>query len=393
MSVIPDVSRRAAGLFLLAALAADAAAGCGRAHEAHAQGGPPAPAKVTAARPVVAPVAEYSEHAGRAEAPASVEVRSRASGQLERAAFREGDLVQKGDLLFVVDPRPYRAALARARAEHEGAKADHALAQKEAARAEELFKTTAIAERELDARGAALAQLSARRDAAAAAVSATELDLEYARVRSPIAGRIGRVLVTPGNLVGPATPSPLATVVSVDPLYVYVDVDEARALELRRAGGAVAARVGFPGEAGHPHEARVDFLDNRVDPATGTLKVRAVVANPDGELSPGLFARVRLTAGGAREAVLVSDRAVATDQDRRFVWVVGPGERAQYRAVKLGPLEGGLRVVREGLGADDRVVVRGLQRLRPGAGVAAELVAMGEADGAPGAGGAGGAAP
>ncbi|HEU4538303.1 MAG TPA: efflux RND transporter periplasmic adaptor subunit, partial [Polyangiaceae bacterium] len=348
------------------------------------------------------PVAEFSEHTGRAEAPGAVEIRARAAGHLERAAFREGELVKKGDLLFVVDPRPYRAALARARADLEAARADHALAEKNAARADALYQSNAIAARERDELGGALAQLSARRAAAAAAVSAAELDLDYALVRSPIDGRIGRVLVTPGNLVGPGTASPLATVVSVDPLYVYVDVDEARALGLRAGGGAAAARIGFPGEAGYPHEARVDFLDNRVDPATGTLKVRAVVPNPDGRLSPGLFARVRLTQGAPRDAVLVADRAVATDQDRRFVWVVGPGERAQYRGVKLGHLEGGLRVVREGLAASDRVVVRGLQRLRPGVEVAAELVAMGEVDGAPGGGdrpaggpaaGAGGAAP
>lgn len=395
MSVIPDISRRTAGLFLLAALAADATAGCGRSQEAFAQSGPPAPTKtkVTAARPLVAPLAEFSEHTGRTEAPEAVEIRPRASGHLERAAFHEGDLVKKGDLLFVVDPRPYRTALARARAELEGARADHALAQKEAARAEELFKTTAIAERERDARVAALAQIAARREGASAAVATAELDLDYAHIRSPIGGRIGRVLVTPGNLVGPGTPSPLATVVSVDPLYVYVDVDETRALELRRAAGAIVARVGFPGEEGHPHEARVDFLDNRVDPATGTLKVRAVVPNPDGRLAHGLFARVRLAAGAAHDAVLVEDRAVATDQDRRFVWVVGPDDRAQYRAVKLGPLEGALRVVREGLAADDRVVVRGLQRLRPGVEVAAELVAMGGPDGAPKPGGSPDAAP
>lgn len=387
MTAIPDVSRRAVGLLFLAALVVDVAAGCDPGREALAQGGPPAAAKVTVAHPVVAPVAEFSEHTGRAEAPATVEIRSRASGYLERVAFHEGDLVKKGDLLFVVDPRPYRASLARARAELEGARVEHELARKEAVRADELFKSTAIAEHERDARGAAVAQLSARREAAAAAVSGAELDLDYAHIRSPIGGRIGRVLVTPGNLIGPGTSSPLATVVSVDPLYVYVDVDEARALSLGR-GGAVVARVGFPGEAGYPHEAPVDFLDNRVDPATGTLKVRAVVPNPDGRLTHGLFARVRLAEGAAHDAVLVADRAIATDQDRRFVWTIGADGRAQYRAVKLGPLEGGLRVVREGLTDADRVVVRGLQRLRPGVQVDAELVAMGDVDSRPGANGA-----
>ena len=185
----------------------------------------------------------------------------------------------------------------------------------------------------------------------------------------------GRILITAGNIVGPGTASPLATVVSVDPLYVYIDVSEVEGLRLRGAGGGVA-RVGFPGEDGYPHEVPIDFIDNRVDPATGTLKVRAVVRNPDGRLSHGLFARVRLTDGAAREVLLVADRAIATDQDRRFVWVVGADGRARYHAVKLGPLEDGLRVVREGLSPSDRVVVRGLQRVRPGVEVTPELIAM-----------------
>jgi len=237
------------------------------------------------------------------------------------------------------------------------------------------LKTNVIPQRDYDAQSAAVDQLAARRAAAAAAVSSAELDLDYAYVRSPIAGRIGRILITAGNIVGPSTASPLATVVSVDPLYVYIDVSEVEGLRLRGAGGGVA-RVGFPGEDGYPHEVPIDFIDNRVDPATGTLKVRAVVRNPDGRLSHGLFARVRLTDGAAREVLLVADRAIATDQDRRFVWVVGADGRARYHAVKLGPLEDGLRVVREGLSPSDRVVVRGLQRVRPGVEVTPELIAM-----------------
>jgi RND family efflux transporter MFP subunit len=377
MNVVREHSHSAvAGFFI--ALVLEGAGGCGRRAEAVVPTGQPHP-QVTVAEPVVASVAEFSEHTGRTEAPGTVEIRARASGYLLRAAFHEGDVVKKGDLLFLIDPRPYQAVLARAKADLLSARADYELAKKNAARAEQLFKTDAIPERDLDAQRAAVDRLAAHLAAAEAAVSSAALDLDYAYVRSPIAGRIGRMLITPGNIVAPGTPTPLATVVSIDPLYVYIDVDETHGLRLRGAARGLA-RVGFPGEEGYPHEARIDFIDNRVDPATGTLKVRAVVRNPDGRLSHGLFARVRLTDGVANDVLLISDRAIATDQDRRFVWVVGADGKAKYHAVKLGPLESGLRVVREGLSPSDRVVVRGLQRIRPGAEVTAELISMNAVD-------------
>ncbi len=335
-------------------------------------------AQVTVAQVTAAQVTEFSEHTGHTEAPSTVEIRARASGYLSRAAFREGDLVKKGQLLFEVDAKPYQAALTRAKAELASARVDTELARKNAARGEQLFKANVISEQEWDTRDAAFHQLSARADVASAALNSAELDLDYATVRSPINGRIGRMLVTPGNLVGPSMASPLATVVSVDPLYVYVDVDETRAMRLPRSGRAVA-RVGFAGEEGYPHEANLDFLDNRVDPQTGMLKVRAVLQNPDGRWVHGLFARVQLPEETAHEALLIADLAVATDQDRRFVWVVGSSGKVEHREVKLGPLNGGLRVVREGLTAVDRVIVRGLQRVRPGAEVAAQVITMDEA--------------
>jgi RND family efflux transporter MFP subunit len=354
-------------------------AGCSKhlENEAHAS---PADARtpVTVAQVTSASVTEFSEHTGHTESPSTVEIRARANGFLTRAAFREGDLVKKGQLLFEVDAKPYQAALAQATAELESARVDTELARKNAARGEQLFKANVIAEQEWDTRNAAFHQLSARADVASAAVNSAELDLDYATVRSPIDGRIGRFLVTPGNLVGPTMATPLATVVSVDPLYVYVDVDETRALRLSRTDGAVA-RVGFAGEDGYPHEARIDFLDNRVDPQTGMLKVRAVLKNPDGKWVHGLFARVQLPEEAAHDALLIADLAVATDQDRRFVWVVDANGKVEHREVKLGPLNGGLRVVREGLSASDRVIVRGLQRVRPGAQVAAEMITMDEA--------------
>lgn len=373
-----ETARRAAWVAL--GISSLLAVGCGKPLEGEAHGSP-APdtrAHVTVAQAVAASVTERSEHTGHTEAPSTVEIRARATGYLTRATFHEGELVKKGQLLFEIDARPYQAALNRARAELESAKVDNELARKNAARGEQLFKSSVISEQEWDTRNAQFNQLSARANVASAAVSSAELDLDYSLVRSPIDGRIGRRLVTPGNLVGPTLPTPLATVVSVDPLYVYVDVDEQRALRLSRTPGAVA-RVGFAGEDGYPHEASLDFLDNRVDPQTGMLKVRAVLKNPDGRWLHGLFTRVQLPEDEARPLLLIADAAVATDQDRRFVWVVDAKGNAEHREVKLGPIQDGMRVVREGLKPEDRIVVRGLQRVREGVPLAVETVTMNEA--------------
>lgn len=351
------------------------ASACVQPSQGHAADGPPRP-KVTVAAPVATAVTEWSDHTGRAEAVETVAVRARASGYLTKAAFREGDLVRKGELLFVIDERPYRAALRRARAELESLRADRELAQRNAQRSAQLLAAHTIAERDYDREKSLVSTLDARAEVAAAAVAQAELDLDYAFVRSPITGRIGRLLVTAGNLVGPSTPTPLATIVSVDPLHVYIEVDEARALRLAREAD-VRVNIGFAGEAGHPHEAMLDFFDNRVDPTTGTLKVRAVIRNTDGLLKDGLFARVRLPEGApSQPALLIADQAVATDQNRRFVWVVADDGKVAYRPVTLGPLEKGLRVVRDGLSANDKIVVRGLQRIRPGAAVEFDTVPM-----------------
>jgi RND family efflux transporter MFP subunit len=359
--------------------AALASAGCARhlENEAHAGVADSRP-QVTVARVTQSSVTEFSEHTGHTEAPNTVEIRARATGFLNHVGFHEGALVKKGDPLFEIDPRPYQAALRRTKAELESALVDDELARRNAARGERLFKDNAISTQESETLSATFRQLTARAEVASAAVASAQLDLEYASVRSPIDGRIGRILVTPGNLVGPELPTPLATVVSVNPLYVYIDVEETRALRLSRTAGAVA-RVGFAGEDGHPHEARIDFLDNRVDPQTGMLKVRAVLQNPDGRWVHGLFARVELPENDAHEAVMIADVAVATDQDRRFVWVVGSDGKVEHRQVKLGPLNGGLREVKEGLTGADRVIVRGLQRVGPGAMVAAEEISMSDA--------------
>jgi RND family efflux transporter MFP subunit len=365
---------------LLGALALDVAtSACGDGAEnalegkAHAGGATSAP-KVTVATPLSQSIREWREYTGRAEAIGSVEIRARVSGYLQRVAFKEGDLVKKGDLLFVVDGRPFQATQARAQAELEGARAEAALATLDAERNEKLWAGHAITDRERDVQRTQVAQRGAQAKRAEAVVHEAALDVEYANIKAPIDGRIGRTQVTPGNLVGPSLPTPLTTLVSVNPLHVYVDVVEADAMHL--AESPRAAAVGFAGEEGYPHEAVLDFVDNHVDPATGTVKVRAVIPNVDGHLTPGLFARLRIGAQDAKETVLVTDSAFGTDQSHKFAYVIDAAGKAQYRDVELGGIHEGMRVVRSGLTAEDRVVVRGLQRVRPGAQVDAELAPM-----------------
>lgn len=313
---------------------------------------------VTVAQPKLETVTEWGEHTGRTEAVDRVELRARVGGYLQRVAFKEGDLVKKGSVLFVIDQRPYDAAFARATAELEQARAQAELAKLDAGRADALLRANAIPQREADAQRSNYVQLSARAKMAEAAKLEASLNREYATVRAPVSGRIGRMLVTPGNLVSAS--SPLANLVSINPLHVYVDVEEFAAHGLR---AGVAATVNVDGA---DHTAVVDFIDNRVDPTTGTVKVRAVITNPDGRLLPGAFARVKLPHEGAHQAVLISDGAIGTDQDRKFVYVVNAENKAAYRAVKLGAMHDGLREIREGLAANDRVVVRGIQHVHPG---------------------------
>ena len=349
--------------------------------EAHATASPSAPG-VSVARPVVARATEWDEFTGHSAAVETVEIRARVGGHLQKVGFTHGALVKKGDVLFVLDARPYQAELARASGELARAAATTDLAQREAKRAQVLFDSHTIAEREFDTQSNALLQVNAASRIASASLTAAQLNIEYATLRAPISGRIGRALVTPGNLVAPGGP-PMATIVSVDPIHVYVDVDEAHALRYRSqlgAGAKLAAHVGFADEDGYPHEGAIDFIDTQVDEATGTAKARAVIANPDGRLSPGLFARMRLPAGAEHDALLVTDRAIGTDQSRKFVYVVGPDGTVSPRTVKLGPLHDGLRVVRDGVRDGDRVVVNGLQRVRPGAAVNAKDVPMKESD-------------
>ena len=323
---------------------------------------------------------EWDEFTGHAEAKESVPIRARVSGYLDRVAFTEGALVKKGDLLYTIDARPYQVELARAEASLAQVNANLALAGKNADRATQLYASGNIPGREYDGEKSALEQLTAAVRVSNAAVTAARLNVAYASLYAPISGRIGRTFMTHGNLVTADSPQPLTTLVSVDPLYVYVDVDEARALRVgagAHAGAdAMPAYVGFADDEGYPLEGKLDFVENHANAGTGTVQVRVVLPNPSGKWTPGLFARVRVPAAAPHDAILVNDRAVGTDQDRKYVYVVGEGNKVLYRAVTLGPAHGGLRIVRDGLTASDRVIVNGLQRVGPGAVVTPRDVPM-----------------
>jgi RND family efflux transporter MFP subunit len=339
----------------------------------------PPPPKVKVVQPVAREVTEWDEYTARLDAVDSVEVRPRVNGYLQSIHFQDGAIVRKGDLLFLIDPRPYEAALRRAEADVELAKSRLALAVKNFARTKDLLASHAISQEESDIRESNLHQAQASVGEAQAAMEAARLDVEFTRVSAPVSGRVGRKLVTEGNLIngGVGTQSTLlTTIVSLDPIYAYFDADEGSLLKydrLARSGQRPSSRdyknpvrVALADEEGFPHEGVMDFVDNQVDRGTGTIVGRALLPNPDLSLIPGLFARLRLPGSGQYRAILLPDEAIGSDQSQKFVYLVDGESKVQYRTVKLGPLVDGLRVVREGVGQEDRVVVAGLQRVRPG---------------------------
>jgi RND family efflux transporter MFP subunit len=348
---------------------------------------PPAP-KVSVVVPRAEEIVEWDEYTGRLQAIESVEVRARVSGYLESIHFSDGAMVKKGDLLFVIDPRPYEAVLARARADVALAESRLNLARKESARAQKLLLSRAISQEGADERAAAVTQAEASIAANNAAVDAAALDVEFTRVVAPTSGRVGRHLVSEGNLItgGAANATLLTTIVSLDPIHCYFDADERAYLKYVRldvSGERPSSRtvrnpvqVALADEDDFPHAGYMDFVDNQLDPNTGTIIGRAVVENPQLILSPGLFVRVRLLGRGRYSALLVPDEAVVSDQAQKYVWVVGADGRAEYRRVTIGPLHDGLRVVRSGLAANERVVVSGIQRVRPHIEVAAKEVGI-----------------
>lgn len=355
--------------------------GCGE-NKAASNAAPPA--AVSVANVLFKPIQQWDEFNGRISAVDSVEIRPRVSGYVQRIAFNEGGEVRKGDLLFVIDPRPYRAALDSEVARLERAQASSVLAQKQAQRSSALLKANASSQEESERTEAEYEQSQADVSAAEAAVAAAGLDLQFSEVRAPFAGRVSRALLTVGNLAV-ADQTVLTTVVSQDPVYVDFDPDEGsylRYLAQARQGamGSFPVRVGLINEQGFPHRGRLKFFDNRVDPATGTIHLRAVLDSSDHRLTPGLYARVQLAGIASSEAFLIDDKAVLTDQDRKYVYVLGAGDKAERREVKLGLINDGLRVVESGLTTKDYVIIDGLERVfYHGAPVKPTVVAMGAA--------------
>jgi membrane fusion protein, multidrug efflux system len=339
----------------------------------------PPPPKLKVVQPLVREITEWDEFTARLDAVDSVEVRPRVSGYLESIHFTDGALVKKGDLLFSIDHRPYAAALRRAEADRVLANSRLALAQKNNARVADLLSSRAISQEESDIRESSLRQAEASLQEAEAAVEAARLDVEFTQVSAPISGRLGRKLVTEGNLIsggGGTQGTLLTTIVSLDPIYAYFEADEGSLLKydrLARSGQRPSSReyknpvhVGLADEPGFPREGYMDFVDNQVDRGTGTILGRALLPNKDLSLVPGLFARLRLPGSGQYRATLLPDEAIGSDQSQKYVFVVDGESKTQYRPVKIGPLVDGLRVVREGVLPQDWVVVAGLQRARPG---------------------------
>jgi membrane fusion protein, multidrug efflux system len=329
------------------------------------------------------PVREWDEFNGRINAINAVELRPRVTGYVQRIAYQEGAEVKQGDLMFVIDPRPYRVALDNALAQLERARATASLAQSLEKRAHSLIAAKAISSEEFDSRRANYAQSVADVHAAEAAVATARLNLGFAEVRAPISGRASKAMLTVGNLAV-ADQTLLTSVVSQDPVYVDFAPDEHSYLsyqELRRENSVVQApdtvRVGLINEQGFPHLGQLALVDNQVDPVTGTIRMRAVVPNPDRLFTPGLYARVQLAGSSESAALLIDDKAVLTDQDRKYVYVLGPGDKALRRNVELGSSSGRLRVVATGLAIGDKVIVDGIHRIfSPGVKVKATEVSM-----------------
>lgn len=366
--------------FPLALAAVLVVSACGKAPESAQQ--MPA-AKVSVADVIEQPINEWDEFTGRLEAPESVDIRPRVSGFVDRVAFNEGSLVKKGDLLFQIDPRPFQAEVKRLEAQLQQARASFSRTQSEARRGERLRQSNAISVELADARASAAAEAKAAVAGIQAELDNARLNLSFTRVTAPIDGRVSRAEITEGNLVN-AGQSHLTTLVSTDKVYAYFDADERvflKYVELaRQAGGqtrdASPVYLGLSSEEGHPHLGQLDFLDNQVNPQTGTIRGRAVFDNRDGRFTPGLYARLKLVGSGQYDAALIKDEAVGTDLGKKYVLVLDKDNAVQYRAIELGPKLAGLRIVRSGLAEGEKIVVNGLQRAFPGSTVDPQSVPM-----------------
>ena len=370
-------------LITAAISAALAIAGC---KEAVPSAAPAKPPSVPVAEVIVRPVTPSVEFTGSLTAVKRVELRPRVAGYIQDVSVPEGRFVEKGRPLFLIDPRVFQAALTAAAARLREAEAASILAQAENARAEQLFAQKIVARDRLDTATASLNARKAQVSAAKAALDAAQLDMSFTRVTAPISGRVGQALVTEGNYVASGV-TPLTTIVSIDPLHVYFDVDERTYLRSLAAGranatphGAQAAKVmvALLTDKTYSRPGRVDFLSNTSDRSTGTVRVRAVVNNPDGQLTPGLFAKVKLETGAPQARVLISDQSIGTDQGSRYVLVVDKDNKTEYRPIELGSVVDGLRVIEQGLQPGERIVVKGL--VRPGMQVTPQPAAI---DGTP----------
>ena len=356
--------------------AALALSGCG---DKPPQQAAPAAPPVTVAQPVKRTVTDWDEFTGRFEAVEEVQVRARVGGFVTSVEFRDGAFVRAGDLLYVIDARPFEAVAEQADGQLSDARAKAELAKRELDRALTLVQTSAVSESIVDQRRQTLQAAHAAEMQAEGALKAARLNIEFSHVMAPIAGRVSRRLVTPGNLVqgSEGTSTLLTSIVSLDPIYIYFDVDEATYLRNNRLwfeGKRPSSRdtpnpvqVTLTGETKPSHDGKMDFIDNRLDVSTGTLRSRAVIPNKDMSILPGQFGRVRLIGSAPYEALLLPDTAIATDQSRKIVFVVKDDNTVEAKAVVLGPLDEGLRVIRSGINADDKVIVEGLQRARVGA--------------------------
>lgn len=362
-------------------------AGCDQGQpQAAQQKGTQAPV-VSVSKPVQREIIEWDEYTGRFDAVQTVEIRARISGYLNEVRFKDGQAVKQGDLLFAIDPRPFERALEQAKAELFAATTKVENANLDVVRGRPLLERKVISDKSFDDRESLVRDAQAAVKVGEAKVKTAELDLSFATITAPISGRISRSIITAGNWISAGSVSGatlLTTIVSEDPIYIYFDVNENNYIKYKRlaergVGAAVIGapvEVALPDETGFPHKARLDFLDNRLDQGTGTLRARAVLANKAGLFSPGLFARVRVTGTPQYTAMLIPDSAIGADQTNKYVYVVGDDGTVGRRNVRLGPLAEGLRVVREGVASDDWVVTNGLQRVRPGVKVEPRRVAL-----------------
>lgn len=378
-NVDPSGANRLVTGLLIAALLAPLAvlSGCKKEAVAASQAKPP---EVTVSQPIVREAAQFLSFTGRTKAVESVEVKARVSGYLDSIEFVDGAKVNAGDVLFRIDPRPYQTSLDQAKGSEQEAKAALVKAEADLGRAQQLLPTRAISREEYDQKVAAQGVAAASLQSAAAAIERAQLDLDFTEIRSPIAGRISKTNVTKGNLISALDGATLTTIVSIDPVYVEFDADErsiltvktARAKEGLHLGSGnvidekIPIEVGLVTDEGYPHPGILEFVDNQVDPSTGTMHLRGKVSNPENPLLPGLFVRVRVQIGAPRPMTFVAERALGIDQGQRFVYVVNQENKAQYRAVEAGEASGGLRQITSSLPADAWVIVNGVQRVRPG---------------------------